>query len=472
MHLVIVGRGLAPRSEQRRFTSRTGRKGPTYNVTQAALVLVVLALTALSLPAHALRPEDARHLLARTGVGPTRAEIEALLPLTRAQAIERVVSSARTTPITAAPALDDVRTIAQRGRPKSDEDKRMFKDARIEEAIELKAWWANEMLVTTSPFTEHMVMFWSNHFTSSVQKVKVPTLLWQQHVMIRKHAVGDYRAFLHAVVDDPAMLVYLDGAKNKAGAPNENFAREVLELFTLGAPVGTGLYTERDVKEAARAFTGTTVSKRTGEVSARRFQHDAMDKTFLGTTGALDGDDVVEILLQQPRTAELIVEKLWRDLISPTPNAAQVRTLAAQFRKDWRIDGLVRSMLQSEAFWANSNRGVLIKSPVELVVGAARSLELVGTDKAPAPAWVAFTVRSLGQDLFDPPNVKGWPGGERWVTTLTLPDRERIALEAARASSARDTAGISNATLLLPLAPVAAATSLEDIARDPAFQLK
>ncbi len=447
-------------------------------------VLIVLALLGLAAPSYALTPEEARHLLARTGVGPTRAEIEALVPLTRAQAIEKVVSSARTTPVTAAPALDDVPTMAmaKRRRPQSDEEKRMFKDARIEEAIELKAWWANEMLVTTSPFTEHMVMFWSNHFTSSVQKVKVPTLLWQQHLMIRQHALGDYRAFLHAVVDDPAMLVYLDGAKNKAGAPNENFAREVLELFTLGVPVGTSVYTERDIKEAARAFTGTTVSKRTGEVSARRFRHDDGDKTFLGTTGELDGDDIVEILLQQPRTAELVVEKLWRDLISPTPDVARVRAFAAQFRKDWRIDSLVRSMLNSDAFWARDNRGALVKSPVDLVVGAARSLELTnGAKGAPTPEWVAFTVRSLGQDLFDPPNVKGWPGGERWVTTLTLPDRERVAIEAVAAATAsaatasaamRDSASVSNATLLLPLPPIGGATTLDDIARDPAFQLK
>ena len=138
-------------------------------------VLVAFALLsfASAAPARALSADEARHLLMRTGVGPTRAEIEALLPLTRAQAIERVVSSARTTPVTKAPPLDDVPTMAKRGRPHSDDEKRMFKDARIDEAVELKAWWANEMLVTTSPFTEHMVMFWSNHFTSSVQKVKV-----------------------------------------------------------------------------------------------------------------------------------------------------------------------------------------------------------------------------------------------------------------------------------------------------------
>lgn len=437
-------------------------------------VLVAFALLSFvcAAPSHALSADEARHLLMRTGIGPTRAEIEALLPLTRAQAIDRVVSSARTAPTTAAPALDDVPTMAKRGRPQSDDEKRMFKDARIEEAIELKAWWANEMLVTTSPFTEHMVMFWSNHFTSSAQKVKVSSLLWQQHLMIRKHAVGDYRAFLHAVVDDPAMLVYLDGAKNKAGAPNENFAREVLELFTLGAPVGTGYYTEHDIKEAARAFAGTTLNKRTGEVTERRMQKDRGEKSFLGTTGELDGDDVVEIILQQPRTAELVVEKLWRDLISPTPDVAQVRTFAGAFRKDWRIDSLVRAMLGSDAFWTRDHRGVLVKSPVELVVGAARALDLVGTDKAPTPQWVAFTVRSLGQDLFDPPNVKGWPGGERWVTTLTLPDRERLALDALAAAALRDSARVTNATLLLPLPAVDGKQSLEDIARDPAFQLK
>lgn len=438
---------------------------------RAALTLsftLTLTLT-LALPGYALSAEEARHLLARTGAGPTRAEIEALLPLSRADAVQRVVSSARTTPLTPAPEVDGVpemvRKVKAKGGPKDEAAQQMFKEERMAEAINLKVWWANEMLTTTSPFTEHMVLFWSNHFTSSLQKVKVPALLWQQHLTIRRHATGDFRAFLHAIADDPAMLVYLDGAKNKAGAANENFARELLELFTLGV----GHYSERDVKEAARAFTGTTVSRRTGETTERRFLHDDGDKTFLGVTGDLDGDDIIEIVLQQPRTAELIVEKLWRDLISPTPDARAVKSLAAQFRADWRIDRLLVRMLASDAFWAKEHRGALVKSPVELVVGASRALEVPVT-----PEWVAFTTRSLGQDLFDPPNVKGWPGGTRWITTLTLPDRERLALEAAAASKLDDsrTSAVSLSTLLLPLPPASLKPSVGDIARDPAFQLK
>lgn len=352
-----------------------------------------------------------------------------------------------------------------RGGVRADEDKRRFRQQRIDEAIALKTWWAEAMLTTSSPFTEHMVLFWSNHFTTSLQKVKVPALVWQQHLMLRAN-LHDFRAMLHGVVDDPAMLVYLDGAKNKAAAPNENLARELLELFTLGE----GHYAESDVKEAARALTGTAINRRTGRAVARPFQHDRGDKTFLGTSGALDADDIVEILLQQPRTAELVVEKLWRDLISPTPDAHAVKLHAASFRKDWRIDALLRALLNSDAFWARENRGVLVKSPIDLIVGAARSLELVGA--GPTPEWVALTARSLGQDLFDPPNVKGWPGGDRWITTLTLPDRERLAREAVAATRLRDDArdGVPLATLLLPLP--AASASLEDIARDPAFQLK
>jgi uncharacterized protein (DUF1800 family) len=310
-------------------------------------------------------------------------------------------------------------------------------------------------------------LFWHNHFTSSMDKVKVPQLLWEQNALFRKHATGNFATLLRAIVDDRAMLVYLDGARNQAKAPNENFARELIELFTLGTPTGHG-YSEHDVKEAARALTGTTVSLKTGEVQARFFRHDRGDKQFLGVKGDLDADDVIAILLKQPRTAENIVEKLWREFVSPEPDAREVKRLAKILvDNNYEMKPLLRALFLSSAFWDAKNRGALIKSPVELVIGSARALELVndgGTN--PSAEWCAFTMRELGQDLFDPPNVKGWPGGERWITTLTLPQRERLAREAAGASKVKP-----DVALLLPL-PSTEAHSLEDIARDPAFQLK
>ncbi|HEY4221853.1 MAG TPA: DUF1800 domain-containing protein [Myxococcota bacterium] len=425
-----------------------------------ALVLVAVA----ALPA--LDPADARHLLARTGFGPSRTEIEKIEPLSRAQAVDALLAGIRTTSTTAPPPFEQLLPWKRRD---STLDKVQFVIARKEEAQQLKAWWANEMLTTTSPLTEHMVLFWANHFTSSLQKVKAPQLLLEQNELYRREGAGNFKTLLRDVVDDRAMLVYLDGAKNEAKAPNENFARELLELFTLGE----GHYSEHDVKEAARALSGTTISPQSGAVITPFFRHDRGAKTFLGVTGKLDKNDVVEILLQQPRTSELIVEKLWRDLISPTPDDAQVKVLAASFRKDYEIKPLLRALLLSDAFWSKDNRGVLVKSPVDLVVGSARALELTADgDGNPSPQWIAYTVGTLGEDLFDPPNVKGWPGGERWVTTLTLPEREKLAREAVAASKIGDDKRVALATLLLPLNGVDGDGSLEGIARDPAFQLK
>ncbi len=427
--------------------------------TAAALALV------LALPS--LDPADARHLLARTEFGPTRAEVEALAPLSREQAVDAVLGSLRTTASTPPPPFAP---LFPRTKPDSREARDALREERVAEAIALKTWWAQEMLATPSPFTERLTLFWSNHFTSSVQKVKAPSLLFEQNAMLRREGAGNFATLLRDVVDDRAMLVYLDGARNKAAAPNENFARELLELFTLGE----GHYTERDVQEGARALSGTTIAPRSGILLHPWRRHDHGQKTFLGVTGDLDESDVVDIILAQPRTADFIVDKLWREFVSPTPDAREVKRLAADFRKSWEIKPLLRALLLSDAFWAPDNRGALVKSPLELVVGAARSLELLDDDDGqPEPLWVARTARALGQDLFDPPNVKGWRGGERWVTTMTLPARERLARDAVAATRLKDDdPRVPLATLLLPLPPVDGDGTLEGIARDPAFQLK
>lgn len=413
----------------------------------------------------ALDPVDARHLLARTGFGPTRAEIEQLTPLTREQAVDQLIAGVRTEAVSQPPVF------APFVKPETPLERARTTIVRMEEGNQLKQWWVNEMLTTSSPFTEHLVLFWSNHFTSSLEKVRQPELMFRQNELYRREAAGNFAKLLRAVVDDRAMLLYLDGAKNQAKAPNENFARELLELFTLGE----GHYTERDVQEAARALSGTTISPASGAVITPFFRHDRREKTFLGVTGNLDKNDVVDIILKNPRTSEFVVEKLWREFISPTPDAAQVAKLAKVLRDNgYEMKPLLRVMFDSDAFWARENRGALVKSPVDLLVGSARSLELVNDgDGNPSPQWIAGTLRDLGQNLFDPPNVKGWPGGERWVTTLTLPERERLAREAVGATRlSDDNAKVKLATLLLPLPKVDGDDDLEGIARDPAFQLK
>jgi uncharacterized protein (DUF1800 family) len=224
---------------------------------------------------------------------------------------------------------------------------------------------------------------------------------------------------LHEVARDPAMVIYLDSASNRKAQPNENFARELMELFTLGE----GHYTERDVKEAARAFTGWSIDLDRGEYLFRRMQHDDGTKTFLGRTGNFGGDDVLKALLAHPRTAEHIVEKLWREFVSPAPDAAEVKRIARRFRDSgYDIQAALRAILVSDAFYAAENRAALVKSPVDLVVGTLRQFRFSTGEMLP----FAFVVAQLGQNLFAPPNVKGWPGGEAWINSTTLLGRKQL----------------------------------------------
>ena len=216
------------------------------------------------------------------------------------------------------------------------------------------------------------------------------------------------------------MLIYLDVAQSRRGQPNENFAREVMELFTLGE----GHYTEQDIKEAARAFTGWTIEPATGEFRWRPFAHDGGSKIVLGVTGNLDGDAVLDILLAQPPTAEFVVRKLWREFVSPSPDDAEVRRIARRFRDsgyDTRL--ALREIFGSRAFWAQESRLALVKSPVDWVLGTLNSMQI----EAPEPLLLGFALRQLGQDLFAPPNVRGWPGGETWINSSTLLARKQYA---------------------------------------------
>jgi len=385
-----------------------------------ALSVVVLLIVAGAAPANAQTPaalpmgfDEARHLLNRTSFAAQVDEINEFAKLTRAQAVDRLL--AETTRQASYPPPAWSQTYERAYRPEMTQEERMKANRRelVERGLELRTWWVAEMLSTPSPFTERMTLFWHNHFATSQQKSRSATLMYRQNVLLRKYATGNFAAMLREVGKDPAMLIYLDGAQNRKGAPNENFAREVMELFTLGE----GHYTEQDVKEAARAFTGWSIDGDSGEFRFRRAIHDDGVKKVLGQEGRFNGDDMITILLQQSATGEFVVGKLWRDFVSPEPDAAGVKKLAVDWRAaNYEIKPLLREMLLSDAFWASQNRGVLVKSPVDLVIGSLRQFRFSVEDPAP----FAVILRQLGQDLFNPPNVKGWSGGEAWLNTTTL----------------------------------------------------
>lgn len=403
-------------------------------------VLLLCQASALSMPV-----EQARHLALRTGFGPTPAAVRRLSFLRYADAVDQLLAPIDSAAMTTPPAflsqtVPDWKALAGMSTP----EKKSFRRQRRENGEALKVWWYREMIATRQPFVERMTLFWHGHFTSSLRKVKTPSLLYRQNTLFRRHALGSYRDLLRRVARDPAMLIYLDNQSNRKGSPNENFARELLELFTLGE----GHYTERDVKEAARAFTGRKADYRNGRFTFVKRLHDPGDKTFLGHRGRFGGDEIIDILLQHPRTAEHLVGKLWIEFISPSPEPDQVRQWAGLLRdSDYQLKPLLRAMLTSDAFRSSANRGILVKSPVELVVGIHR---LLNTDVVDGGA-VLRSARQLGQDILDPPNVKGWPTGNDWITSASLPARIGLIERATRGWEMQPPA-MGNAAAVDPLA--------------------
>jgi uncharacterized protein (DUF1800 family) len=397
-----------------------------------ALALSLFALAASGADAATLSYDDARHLLNRTGFGATDAEIRRYAGLTREEAARTLLAETRTSAVTPPPAFTADHgplRYPRAGENATAEEKKQFRMEQTRDGLELRGWWIEEMLVTPSPLTERMTLFWHNHFVSAQQKVKLAALMYRQNVTLRQYALGRFGDLLHAIARDPAMVVYLDSARNRKGTPNENFAREVMELFTLGE----GRYGEQDVKEAARAFTGWSLDRDTGQFRFRPLLHDYGAKSVLGRSGRLDGDDVLDILLERPETAELVTRKLWREFISPEPEEREVKRIAARFRESrYDIKVALQALVTSDAFYAAENRGTLVKSPVDLVVGTLRQFDLRPGETIP----FAVAAAAMGQNLFGPPNVKGWPGGDAWINSNTLLARKAFLDRLFRAGDA------------------------------------
>src|SRR5258706_4145301 len=369
--------------------------------------------------AAAIGYDGARHLLNPAGFGASDSEVVEFAALDRAQAVERLLAGARREASREPPAFVNAPFEPYyRLREMSQEERMAAQRKLIEQGFELRAWWLREMLLTSSPLTERMTLFWHNHFATSQQKVRFASLMYRQNALLRREALRKFATLLHAVAKDPAMLVYLDNAGSRKQAPNENFAREVMELFTLGE----GHYGERDVKEAARAFTGWSLDRESGEFVYRRIWHDYVEKTILGQSGRFDGAERLDILLARPETAQFIATKLWRELVSPHPEEREISRWATVFRDSrYEVKPLLRVVLNSDAFWAPENHATLIKSPVELVVGTMRTFGIHPFDLRPA----VFACAALGQNPFSPPNVKGWPGGQAWIDSATLLGRKQ-----------------------------------------------
>lgn len=372
---------------------------------------------------NALSLEDSRHLLNRTGFGATAAEIAELAPLDRTQAVDLLLARLRREPSVPPPEFLSKPWPAYRDWPKmTQEDRDKFIPARRLELQQLKAWWYAEMISTPSPLTERMTLFWHNHFVSAFEAVTYNVhRIADQNALFRREAGGNFAVLVYEILRDPIMLRYLDNNSNRKGRPNENLARELLELFTLGE----GHYSERDIKEIARALTGRGIEVTT-DFGYRFFRgnFDEGTKEFLGRKGQFDADDVARIVLEQKRTAQFIAEKMWREFVSPQlPPEAEIERVAAAMRNSrYEIRPALRALFTSDAFWAKENRGAIVKSPAVLIAGLHRDLGLPVVDLQALPVYG----KRLGQDLFEPPNVKGWPGDTIWITPALLVNRNDV----------------------------------------------
>ena len=289
----------------------------------------------------------------------------------------------------------------------------------------LRAWWLRRIILTPHPLLEKMTLFWHSHFATNSTKVKNARLM-QQHVqLLRSHALNSFRTLLKAIPRDPAMLIYLGAEANRKARPNENLARPLMETFTLGP----GHYTEKDVREAARAFTGWFVLRSRLRYIPR--EHDGNVKQLLGQKGNFTGDDVIRILLEQRATARTLVRKLYRWLICETeePNAGLMRPLVESFSKNYDILKLAEKMLRSNLFFSPAAYRRRTKCPVEFALGIVKPLEeVVSTTQ------LAQDLAGIGQNLYHPPTMKGWTGGRHWINSATMVGRYNLALALMRGS--------------------------------------
>lgn len=341
------------------------------------------------------------HLHRRAGFAATWGEIQRDLKEGPSASIERV--------LTGQARVDGV-------PPTFSETSALLGDAAVNsyDAGRLKAWWLYRMVFTPDPLTERLTLMWHNHFATGVTKVQNVRLMHRQNELFRQLCRAPFAELLNAAVRDPALMTFLDAPQNRKGHANENLARELMELFTLGI----GNYTESDVKEAARALTGWTLVEDEFKDDVPR--HDDGEKQILGQTGKWTGTDLVNMLLDHPALAERLTRRLSEQFFGDEVLDQASLNALAQGLRDHNLDigWAVETILRSEAFFAEKNLRTRVIAPVEFVVGAARVLEMF--DRPPSTLLLADWSARLGQDLFDPPNVGGWPGGRRWVSTQSM----------------------------------------------------
>lgn len=385
---------------------------------------------------------EAAHLLNRAGFGGDPRAIRKFHLLGREKAVESLLAPAETLAKMPPPAWSSPEQMAadqkdrlqlrrEQRREASDLSPEAAAKARREyqqslrrenrqRTLEAQGWWFRKMVKTQAPLREKMTLFWHDHFSTSVQKVRLPALMVQQNQLFRKGALGSFRDLTEAVLLDPAMMIYLDTQGSRKGKPNENFAREVMELFTLGE----GNYSEQDIREAARAFTGYQINRMDGTVRHNKKQWDATEKTVFGVTGPHDGKDVIGLIFGKKEVAPFLAGKLWGYFVNEEPAPGTLDSLAKVLREsNFETAPLLREIFLSKEFYSEAAMRTQIKCPVQYLVSLLHQLEV--TD--PPAGFAVAAQQQLGQLLFMPPNVAGWDWGKAWINTNTLLTRYNLA---------------------------------------------
>lgn len=383
----------------------------------------------------ALRPYDgpwddrlAAHLLRRAGFGGSPGEIALAARRSPHDAVESLIHPPDTSVL---PAYDALPYPGGRAAAKA-----LRKEA-VASIAGMQRWWLNRMLATPAPLQEKMTFVLHGHFTTAaIQKGVWPNMVYAQNQLFRSYALGNLHDLTLAVSRDPAMLLYLDNAENNKSHPNENYARELMELFTLGI----GNYSEEDVRQSARAFTGWTIDRTTGEFFDNPRTHDDGAKTFLSQSGNFTGRDIVDIIYRQRACERFWAGVLLNAFVYNDPEPELVDSFANVIaRHDFELAPSLSILLQSNVFFSDRAYRALVKSPVEFAVGAHKTLGL-----AEIAAGTPAALRGMGQVLFYPPNVAGWPGGAHWLTTQMLLARENYILKLVNSPAADGSAWLAS----------------------------
>jgi uncharacterized protein (DUF1800 family) len=355
----------------------------------------------------------------RAGFGGTPEEIQKLHALGQHSAVEFLLQSGEDLDLFPPPELELMSPkmrkirVLEAGQEQKDRQLAAVRASARENGLLLRHWWLNRMRETPNPVREKATLFWHGHWATSIKKVKDPFLMHQQNETLRAYALGPFAPMAKEITRDPAMMRYLDLHTSSVKNPNENFAREVLELFTLGE----GHYSEDDIAAAARAFTGYRINRETGRFEFNAHLADDGPKSFMGVTGSLGGDDVLDIVLGNPQCPEFLAAKLWTFYAGRPPSDNLQKLLGEEYRRCGMNTGLfLRAMFNSRDFFSTEIVRHQIKSPVQWIVQMCKILEL----PLPELKKTQQLLANLGQNLFDPPNVKGWDGGRAWISSSTL----------------------------------------------------